>query len=575
MPIEAQTAVRLPPFSSLLSQDYSIQLVHQSQALLGLGSLDPTRQATNEGQVFHPRQWGQSAQSSPMMRETQYNACKPLRSPIYQHGPSATPDPGFAPRYGGDVNRPLFFHQQQSSPPSLYTKPQSSSPPWSSPVPLFSTFSPSTTSSWHSFSDTNSSSFVPTMFDIGPCQNSQVGYSPHPVLQDSSRHNSHQDDGRLYKKNQKRIRTSRACQHCRSRKTRCDAIGGYLDQSTNPREFDISKEDMNGEDENVPSRVEMTVVIQPCTNCIRSGTKCVYSQRFLKRGPSKGYMRDLRRRLDVLESTIDGQYVLDKSNQDKQRPQARLLRLESSLAYLKAAQRERKKEDEEALSTTSLKRKRESTTKVQVKRLVLSSVSSSFRSPKGVGFALAEDSVRPSYLNRCLAVFNPINYTDLDHIDLDDGILTRAFKLLTQPLELDLAVTTTLAIRSPSQRTLSESDKISRQLPFQSQRLEQIVQQPLLYSTKVTKIDRTTNNLNFSFLSQAHLLPIYHAIADYVNQSNHKYGADHHHLVQTEAKNVINTFSKLDPQALTLTSIDQQKACAAFLLNTNTLSFFP
>lgn len=46
------------------------------------------------------------------------------------------------------------------------------------------------------------------------------------------------------------------------------------------------------------------VVIQPCTNCVRAGVECAYSQRQLKRGPSKGYVKQLERRLDSLEQSL-------------------------------------------------------------------------------------------------------------------------------------------------------------------------------------------------------------------------------------------------------------------------------
>lgn len=51
-------------------------------------------------------------------------------------------------------------------------------------------------------------------------------------------------------------------------------------------------------------KTDAMIVVQPCTNCVRSGIVCCYSKRQLKRGPSKGYIKDLERRLDSLESHI-------------------------------------------------------------------------------------------------------------------------------------------------------------------------------------------------------------------------------------------------------------------------------
>lgn len=46
------------------------------------------------------------------------------------------------------------------------------------------------------------------------------------------------------------------------------------------------------------------LILQPCMNCRRSEITCTYSKRPLKRGPSKGYIKDLERRLNSLESQI-------------------------------------------------------------------------------------------------------------------------------------------------------------------------------------------------------------------------------------------------------------------------------
>ncbi|PWN30227.1 hypothetical protein BDZ90DRAFT_7389 [Jaminaea rosea] len=90
----------------------------------------------------------------------------------------------------------------------------------------------------------------------------------------------------------KRLRNSRSCAECQRRKTRCDAVGafpgeaGYTGTSP-PSHSNASEEDM--------------IVVQPCTNCVRSGVDCQYSRRPAKRGPSKGYIKDLETRLNTLQ----------------------------------------------------------------------------------------------------------------------------------------------------------------------------------------------------------------------------------------------------------------------------------
>ncbi|KAF2858657.1 hypothetical protein K470DRAFT_259560 [Piedraia hortae CBS 480.64] len=66
-----------------------------------------------------------------------------------------------------------------------------------------------------------------------------------------------------------RSKVSRACDECRRKKIRCDAV------------------DETG-----------TIA---CSNCSRVGCRCAFSRQPLKRGPSKGYIKDLASRLDSLE----------------------------------------------------------------------------------------------------------------------------------------------------------------------------------------------------------------------------------------------------------------------------------
>lgn len=70
----------------------------------------------------------------------------------------------------------------------------------------------------------------------------------------------------------KRTKISRACDECRRKKVRCDA--------------------------NSESGVET------CSNCRRLGVVCQFSRVPMKRGPSKGYIKELAERLHTLESQI-------------------------------------------------------------------------------------------------------------------------------------------------------------------------------------------------------------------------------------------------------------------------------
>ncbi|KAL1649491.1 Glucose-responsive transcription factor [Diplodia intermedia] len=77
-------------------------------------------------------------------------------------------------------------------------------------------------------------------------------------------HYSQQDSNQ-----RKRSKVSRACDECRRKKIRCDATS-----------------------ENGP---------EACTSCKRTGARCQFSRQPMKRGPSKGYIKELADRLTRLE----------------------------------------------------------------------------------------------------------------------------------------------------------------------------------------------------------------------------------------------------------------------------------
>ncbi|KAF1911098.1 hypothetical protein BDU57DRAFT_543480 [Ampelomyces quisqualis] len=70
----------------------------------------------------------------------------------------------------------------------------------------------------------------------------------------------------------KRSKVSRACDECRRKKIRCDAT-----TETGP---------------------------EACSSCKRTGARCQFSRQPMKRGPSKGYIKELADRLNSLESQI-------------------------------------------------------------------------------------------------------------------------------------------------------------------------------------------------------------------------------------------------------------------------------
>lgn len=69
-----------------------------------------------------------------------------------------------------------------------------------------------------------------------------------------------------------RTKVSKACDECRRKKIRCDV-----------------------QDERAAAA---------CTPCVRGGFDCVFSRQQLKRGPSKGYIKDLAERLQQLEQQV-------------------------------------------------------------------------------------------------------------------------------------------------------------------------------------------------------------------------------------------------------------------------------
>ncbi|KAI2468180.1 hypothetical protein F4781DRAFT_277785 [Annulohypoxylon bovei var. microspora] len=83
----------------------------------------------------------------------------------------------------------------------------------------------------------------------------------------------------------KRSKVSRACDECRRKKVKCDAA---LE---------------SGE--------------EPCSNCRRSAIRCMFSRIPQKRGPSKGYIKELADRINHIEGKLasDGGNV-DRSNMD-------------------------------------------------------------------------------------------------------------------------------------------------------------------------------------------------------------------------------------------------------------------
>lgn len=90
-------------------------------------------------------------------------------------------------------------------------------------------------------------------------------------------------------KQKDRTKVSRACDECRRKKIRCDA----MDESGNTA----------------------------CTNCARTAAKCAFSRQPMKRGPSKGYIKELAERLNSLESQVHAPHIAPQIRQEMQQVQ--------------------------------------------------------------------------------------------------------------------------------------------------------------------------------------------------------------------------------------------------------------
>ncbi|CAN9085043.1 unnamed protein product [Alternaria alternata] len=97
-------------------------------------------------------------------------------------------------------------------------------------------------------------------------------HSPQQMAQHVMSMEGHHDPYDPNDPNRKRSKVSRACDECRRKKIRCDATS-----------------------ENGP---------EACSSCKRTGARCQFSRQPMKRGPSKGYIKELADRLNSLESQI-------------------------------------------------------------------------------------------------------------------------------------------------------------------------------------------------------------------------------------------------------------------------------
>jgi len=86
----------------------------------------------------------------------------------------------------------------------------------------------------------------------------------------------------------KRTKVSRACDECRRKKIRCDAT-------------DVDS-------------------VEPCSSCKKIGQPCLFSRQPLKRGPSKGYIKELADRLKTLESHMGNTPQHQQQPQQNQSP---------------------------------------------------------------------------------------------------------------------------------------------------------------------------------------------------------------------------------------------------------------
>lgn len=106
-------------------------------------------------------------------------------------------------------------------------------------------------------------------------------YAQHLVNQSGVHDGSPIDQDQLDasgKRKDQRHKVSKACDECRRKKIKCDAL----------------------------------TEAEPCSNCKRTFTECTFSRQQLKRGPSKGYIKQLSDRLkDLEEHARRGQLPLD------------------------------------------------------------------------------------------------------------------------------------------------------------------------------------------------------------------------------------------------------------------------
>lgn len=85
----------------------------------------------------------------------------------------------------------------------------------------------------------------------------------------------------------KRSKVSRACDECRRKKIKCDAQSEVSDQ--------------------------------PCSNCRRSSAPCLFSRVPQKRGPSKGYIKELADRINTIEGKLTGAGAVPADPLDRRR----------------------------------------------------------------------------------------------------------------------------------------------------------------------------------------------------------------------------------------------------------------
>jgi len=124
--------------------------------------------------------------------------------------------------------------------------------------------------------------------DVEMRHSADQGHMAQGIMDGMSIEQQHQVFGQqgLEGSQRKRTKVSRACDECRRKKIRCDAT-------------DVDS-------------------IEPCSSCKKIGQACLFSRQPLKRGPSKGYIKELAERLNTLESQLGNtpqhQQQLQQSN---------------------------------------------------------------------------------------------------------------------------------------------------------------------------------------------------------------------------------------------------------------------